>query len=158
MKAGCLYLSYNLLHRNLKSSYHLYSGENGEHSEQRSIFCGIYRCWLEKVVMNLSNHTIYCFCKGLVGVDLEFWTFARGRVSKSIKWKKGGREGTNVGHFMIMPPVEKNNNFTFKPRFIWITSFCSVFLTNALLSHSQCSDYCWGETHSSSVNDCVLLL
>ena len=68
----------NLLSRNLNRWYHFSLGEYGENSDRGNIFSWhlAYRCGFQMAVMKLQNHTIYCFCKGWVGVDPNFWTFA----------------------------------------------------------------------------------
>ena len=84
------------------SEYHLHSGKNGEPSNQENIFCGIYRCWLQPMVMKLhKNYTIYYVCKECGGVYVKFWTFVGGGVyqNRTIANKRG--EGIDFGHFVI---------------------------------------------------------
>ena len=80
------------------------NGKHGEPANQENIFCGIYRCWLQPVVMKLyKNYTIYYFLRDGLEVYVKFSTFAGGEFTKIEQVKTRGEGGPNFILLLNLP-------------------------------------------------------
>ena len=109
-KACCLNLTYDLIVTTIciPGKMGIILGKN---------FCGIYRCWLQKVVIKLYQITRFTFFEGWVGGLYKVLNFHRrvGDYQNRTSANKG-KGGPNLGHFVITecPLIQKSEDWWLK--------------------------------------------
>ena len=74
-----------------------------ENNRKNITLCGIYKDWLQQVVIKTWNHKTYCFCESWGGeTDLRFWMFEGGGDKRQIEQvKTRGERDPIFRHFAI---------------------------------------------------------